>query len=68
MISITVACFFSQFQDSDIPKKNEKDISLDQIPADHRTIEYKKMDREGTKALEAILEFQASAHISRYVG
>ncbi|XP_064621596.1 symplekin-like [Lineus longissimus] len=51
-------------EDSDVPQKYENNISLDQIPPDHRTIDIKKMEREGVKAFETLLDFEASAHIS----
>ena len=58
---------FLLFQDSVIPANNERDISLDRIPEDHGLLKFKKLDDEGKKALDSLLEFLGSPHISRLV-
>lgn len=50
--------------DSVVPKNQEGDITLDQIPEDHAILKYKKLEDEGKKAFECLLEFLASPHIS----
>ena len=51
--------------ESEIPKKNENDVSLDQIPKSNGIVAIDKLDEDGTKAFVALLQFQSSPHISR---
>uniref|UniRef100_A0A667ZUA0 Symplekin scaffold protein n=1 Tax=Myripristis murdjan TaxID=586833 RepID=A0A667ZUA0_9TELE len=51
-------------QDSDIPKRQEGDISLDKIPKDHTYIRYDVLCEEGKAALEKLLKFMVHPAIS----
>ncbi|TRY59890.1 hypothetical protein DNTS_008121 [Danionella cerebrum] len=51
-------------QDSDIPKKQEGDISLDKIPRDHTYIQYATLCEEGKLALDQLLKFMVHPAIS----
>ncbi|XP_071777759.2 symplekin [Centroberyx gerrardi] len=50
--------------DSDIPKRQEGDISLDKIPRDHSYIRYDVLCEEGKAALEKLLKFMVHPAIS----
>ncbi|XP_016337879.1 symplekin-like isoform X2 [Sinocyclocheilus anshuiensis] len=50
--------------DSDTPKKQEGDISLDKIPKDHTYIRYDTLCEEGKLALEQLLKFMVHPAIS----
>ncbi|CAH1792448.1 unnamed protein product [Owenia fusiformis] len=51
--------------DSEIPKKQEKDITLDQIPKkEHKLLKREDLEKKGTKAIELLLDFLGSPHIS----
>ncbi|XP_051538345.1 symplekin-like isoform X1 [Myxocyprinus asiaticus] len=50
--------------DSDTPKKQEGDISLDKIPKDHTYIRYDTLCEEGKSALEQLLKFMVHPAIS----
>uniref|UniRef100_A0AAR2JBN1 Symplekin n=1 Tax=Pygocentrus nattereri TaxID=42514 RepID=A0AAR2JBN1_PYGNA len=50
--------------DSDIPKKQEGDISLDRLPKDHSYIRYDVLSEEGKSALEKLLKFMVHPAIS----
>uniref|UniRef100_A0A8B9JXY4 Symplekin n=1 Tax=Astyanax mexicanus TaxID=7994 RepID=A0A8B9JXY4_ASTMX len=50
--------------DSDVPKKQEGDISLDKIPKDHSYIRYDVLCEEGKSALEQLLKFMVHPAIS----
>ncbi|KAL7838505.1 hypothetical protein AOLI_G00269090 [Acnodon oligacanthus] len=50
--------------DSDVPKKQEGDISLDRLPKDHSYIRYDVLSEEGKSALEKLLKFMVHPAIS----
>ncbi|KAK2839461.1 hypothetical protein Q5P01_013201 [Channa striata] len=50
--------------DSDIPKRQEGDISLDKVPKDHSYIRYDVLCEEGKTALEKLLKFMVHPAIS----
>ncbi|XP_069500751.1 symplekin isoform X2 [Ambystoma mexicanum] len=50
--------------DSDIPKRQENDISLDRIPKDHPYIKHDSLRDEGKAALEKLLKFMVHPAIS----
>ncbi|XP_026778272.3 symplekin [Pangasianodon hypophthalmus] len=50
--------------DSDVPKKQEGDISLDKVPKDHSYIRYDVLCEEGKSALEQLLKFMVHPAIS----
>ncbi|KAJ3592170.1 hypothetical protein NHX12_007298 [Muraenolepis orangiensis] len=50
--------------DSDVPKRQEADISLDKIPKDHSYIRYDVLCEEGKSALEQLLMFMVHPAIS----
>uniref|UniRef100_A0A8C4HUP8 Symplekin n=1 Tax=Dicentrarchus labrax TaxID=13489 RepID=A0A8C4HUP8_DICLA len=50
--------------DSDIPKRQEGDISLDKVPKDHSYIRYDVLCEEGKTALERLLKFMVHPAIS----
>ncbi|XP_031420102.1 symplekin [Clupea harengus] len=50
--------------DSDVPKKQEGDISLDKIPRDHSYIRYDTLCEEGKAALDKLLKFMVHPAIS----
>uniref|UniRef100_A0A6Q2Y194 Symplekin n=1 Tax=Esox lucius TaxID=8010 RepID=A0A6Q2Y194_ESOLU len=50
--------------DSDTPKRQEGDISLDKIPKDHPYIRYDTLCEEGKSALEQLLKFMVHPAIS----
>ncbi|XP_053296614.1 symplekin [Pleuronectes platessa] len=50
--------------DSDIPKRQEGDISLDKVPKDHPYIRYDVLCEEGKSALEKMLKFMVHPAIS----
>ena len=54
-------------QDSEVPKnqKPEVDINLGDIPETSKYLKVNKLEEEGKKMFEALLQFQASPHISR---
>lgn len=50
--------------DSDVPKRQEGDISLDKVPKDHSYIRYDALCEEGKTALEKLLKFMVHPAIS----
>ncbi|RVE58480.1 hypothetical protein OJAV_G00209660 [Oryzias javanicus] len=50
--------------DSDVPKRQEGDISLDKVPKDHTYIHYGTLCEEGKSALEKLLKFMVHPAIS----
>ncbi|XP_040913725.1 symplekin [Toxotes jaculatrix] len=50
--------------DSDVPKRQEGDISLDKVPRDHSYIRYDVLCEEGKSALEKLLKFMVHPAIS----
>ncbi|XP_005107741.1 symplekin [Aplysia californica] len=50
--------------DSEIPKKNEGDISLDQVSQTNGIAIPQKLEEDGRKAFNSLLQFQSSPHIS----
>lgn len=50
--------------DSDVPKRQEGDISLDKVPKDHSYIRYDALCEEGKTALERLLKFMVHPAIS----
>ncbi|XP_029315510.1 symplekin [Cottoperca gobio] len=50
--------------DSDVPKRQEGDISLDKVPRDHSYIRYAVLCEEGKAALENLLKFMVHPAIS----
>uniref|UniRef100_A0A2K5K1T3 Symplekin n=1 Tax=Colobus angolensis palliatus TaxID=336983 RepID=A0A2K5K1T3_COLAP len=50
--------------DSEIPRRQEHDISLDRIPRDHPYIQYNVLWEEGKAALEQLLKFMVHPAIS----
>lgn len=50
--------------DSDVPKRQEGDISLDKVPRDHTYIRYDVLCEEGKTALEKLLKFMVHPAIS----
>ncbi|XP_019627465.1 PREDICTED: symplekin-like isoform X3 [Branchiostoma belcheri] len=63
-LEMMIVVLSARTPDSDIPKKTENDISLDQVPKGHPVIRYNELRDEGTKILDMLLDFTASAHIS----
>ncbi|XP_035672890.1 symplekin-like isoform X2 [Branchiostoma floridae] len=63
-LEMMIVVLSARTPDSDIPKKTENDISLDQVPKGHPVIRYNELRDEGTKILDMMLGFTASAHIS----
>ncbi|KAM4020271.1 symplekin [Anomaloglossus baeobatrachus] len=51
-------------QDSEIPKRQEGDISLEQIPTDHPYLKYNMLRDFGKQALKELLKFMAHPAIS----
>ncbi|XP_077437152.1 symplekin [Vanacampus margaritifer] len=50
--------------DSDVPKRQESDISLDKVPKDHTYIRYDVLCDEGKLALDKLLKFMVHPAIS----
>ncbi|TNN48129.1 Symplekin [Liparis tanakae] len=50
--------------DSDVPKRQESDISLDKVPRDHSYIRYDVLCEEGKAALEKLLKFMVHPAIT----
>uniref|UniRef100_A0A8C2XJN4 Symplekin scaffold protein n=1 Tax=Cyclopterus lumpus TaxID=8103 RepID=A0A8C2XJN4_CYCLU len=50
--------------DSDVPKRQESDISLDKVPRDHSYIRYDVLCEEGKTALEKLLKFMVHPAIT----
>ncbi|KAM6970016.1 symplekin [Aplochiton taeniatus] len=50
--------------DSDTPKRQEGDISLDKVPKDHSYIHYDSLCEEGKSALEQLLKFMVHPAIT----
>lgn len=51
-----------------MPKtKTSGEITLDSIPETSKYLKINKLEEEGKKMFDALLQFQASPHISRYV-
>uniref|UniRef100_A0A3P8RYG9 Symplekin scaffold protein n=1 Tax=Amphiprion percula TaxID=161767 RepID=A0A3P8RYG9_AMPPE len=50
--------------ESDVPKRQEGDISLDKVPKDHSYIRYDVLCEEGKTALEKLLKFMVHPAIS----
>ncbi|CAN9498009.1 unnamed protein product [Ophioblennius macclurei] len=50
--------------DSDVPKRQEGDISLDKVPKDHSYIRYDVLCEEGKTALDKLLKFMVHPAIS----
>ncbi|XP_030283733.1 symplekin-like [Sparus aurata] len=50
--------------DSDVPKRQEGDTSLDKVPKDHSYIRYDTLCEEGKNALERLLKFMVHPAIS----
>ena len=53
-------------QDSEVPKKHQDDVSLDQVPASNGIVSPEALEADGKKAFISLLQFQSSPHISRY--
>ncbi|GFO34652.1 symplekin [Plakobranchus ocellatus] len=51
-------------QDSEIPKKNEEDFSIEQLPESNGIVDVSALEEEGRKAFSTMLQFQSSPHIS----
>lgn len=63
-----VYLFFLVFKESEIPKsKSADEITLDTIPDTSKYLKIHKLEEEGKKMFDALLQFQASPHISRYI-
>ncbi|KAH9492706.1 hypothetical protein Btru_024229 [Bulinus truncatus] len=56
--------FSKKTADSEIPKKNEGDMSLDQVPENNDIVQVGELEVEGVKAFNSLLQFQSSPHIS----
>ncbi|KAM8855553.1 symplekin [Spinachia spinachia] len=50
--------------DSDVPKRQESDTSLDRVPRDHSYVRYGVLCEEGKNALEKLLKFMVHPAIS----
>lgn len=50
--------------DSEVPKRQENDISLERIPKDHAYIRHSSLGQEGKMALEQLLKFMVHPAIS----
>ncbi|CAL1582661.1 unnamed protein product [Knipowitschia caucasica] len=50
--------------DSEVPKRQENDISLDKVPKDHSYIRYDALCEEGKTAVEKLLKFMVHPAIS----
>ncbi|XP_028921030.1 symplekin [Ornithorhynchus anatinus] len=50
--------------DSDVPRRHERDVSLDRVPKDHPYIKYHVLWDEGRNALEQLLKFMVHPAIS----
>ncbi|XP_061142182.1 symplekin isoform X1 [Syngnathus typhle] len=50
--------------DSDVPKRQESDISLDKVPKDHAYIRYNVLCEEGKSALDKLLKFMVHPAIT----
>uniref|UniRef100_A0AAQ4QF95 Symplekin n=1 Tax=Gasterosteus aculeatus aculeatus TaxID=481459 RepID=A0AAQ4QF95_GASAC len=50
--------------DSDVPKRQESDTSLDKVPRDHSYVRYGVLCEEGKNALEKLLKFMVHPAIS----
>uniref|UniRef100_A0A3Q2ZJ53 Symplekin scaffold protein n=1 Tax=Hippocampus comes TaxID=109280 RepID=A0A3Q2ZJ53_HIPCM len=50
--------------DSDVPKRQESDITLDKVPKDHTYIRYDVLCEEGKSALDKLLKFMVHPAIS----
>ncbi|KAK3093871.1 hypothetical protein FSP39_021289 [Pinctada imbricata] len=52
--------------DSEVPKniKPESDVTIDSIPEDHTLLKAKRLEEEGKKMFDVLLQFQGSPHIS----
>ena len=48
-----------------MPKKNEEDFSIEQMPENNGIVDIVAMEEEGRKAFTTMLQFQSSPHISR---
>ena len=59
---VVVCC---RCQESIIPVSAQTHISLDQIPETHSMLKLKRLEEEGESALETVLSFMGSLHISR---
>ncbi|XP_061774489.1 symplekin isoform X2 [Nerophis ophidion] len=53
-----------RISDSDVPKRQESDISLDKVPKDHTYIRYDVLCEEGKAALDKLLKFMVHPAIS----
>ncbi|KAK3799191.1 hypothetical protein RRG08_054320 [Elysia crispata] len=51
-------------QDSEVPKKNEEDFSIEQMPENNGIVDIAALEEEGRKAFTTMLQFQGSPHIS----
>ena len=50
---------------SEVPKKLENDMTVEQVPENHLWLRVKKLEEEGREVFNQLLAFLASAHISR---
>ncbi|CAL1546360.1 unnamed protein product [Lymnaea stagnalis] len=50
--------------DSEVPKKSEDDMSLEQVPENNDIVNVAHLEEEGKKAFNNLLQFQSSPHIS----
>ncbi|RUS89143.1 hypothetical protein EGW08_003086 [Elysia chlorotica] len=50
--------------DSEVPKKNEEDFSVEQMPENNGIVDIASLEEEGRKAFTTMLQFQGSPHIS----
>lgn len=52
-------------QDSEGTKKNDLDMSLEQVSESNGIVKISQLEEEGKKAFNCLLQFQGSPHISR---
>lgn len=50
--------------DSEVPKKNEDDFSIEQMPENNGVVDIATLEEDGRKAFTTMLQFQSSPHIS----
>ncbi|XP_077868134.1 symplekin-like [Saccoglossus kowalevskii] len=63
-LDMLIVVLSSKTVDSDVPKKSEGDVSLDQIPQNHPILKYEELKSEGQSTFENLIKFMASPSIT----
>ncbi|XP_077989762.1 symplekin-like [Glandiceps talaboti] len=63
-LEMLIVVLSNRMSDSEVPKKSEGDVSLDQIPQNHPILRYGDLKNEGQNTFENLMKFIASPSIT----